>query len=89
MTRGPEEAGGVPFGDLFAIFQPGIEHLVEEKERQRLDIVQREDGDPPWEIDLDAGTAVLRRPHPSQGPTDAPVDAPVDGPADGPAEGTP
>ncbi len=64
MSRGPEEGGGVPFGDLFAIFEPSIEHLIEEKERQRLDIVQREDGDPPWEIDLDAGTAVLRRPGP-------------------------
>ena len=62
MTRGPDEAGGVPLGEIFEIFAPGIAHLIEEKERQRLDIVQREDGDPPWEIDLDAGTAVLRRP---------------------------
>lgn len=83
MTRGPEEAGGVPFGDLFAIFQPGIEHLVEERERQRLDIVQLEDGDPPWEIDLDAGTAVLHRPRPSGGPADAPTDAPAGGPVEG------
>ena len=67
MAPGPEEAGGVPFGDLFALFQPGVEHLIEEKERQRLDIVQSEDGDPPWEIDLDAGTAVLRRPPPTEG----------------------
>ncbi len=67
MTGGPEEAGGVPFGALFAIFQPGVEHLIEERERQRLDIVQREDGDPPWEIDLGAGTAVLRPPHPTGG----------------------
>ncbi len=59
--------GEVPFGPLFEIFQPGLTHLVEEKERQRLDIVQREDGDPPWEIDLDAGTAVLRRPAPPAG----------------------
>lgn len=66
MTREPGETGSVPFGELFAIFQPGIEHLIEEKERQRLDIVQREDGDPPWEIDLDAGTAVLRRPGPTE-----------------------
>lgn len=70
MTHGPEEAGGgVPLGGLFEIFQPGIAHLIEEKERQRLDIVQSEDGDPPWEIDLDAGTAVLRRP--AQPQTDA------------------
>ena len=62
MTRGPEGVGGVPLGELFEIFQPGIGHLIEEKERQRLDIVQREDGDPPWELDLDAGTALLRRP---------------------------
>ena len=57
----PYAVGSTPFGDIIEIFQPGIQHLVEEKERQRLDIVQREDGDPPWEIDLDAGTAVLRR----------------------------
>lgn len=68
MAREPGEGAGVPFGELFAIFEPGIEHLIEEKERQRLDIVQREDGDPPWEIDLDAGTAVLRR---RPGPTEA------------------
>ena len=64
MSRGGgvPGGGGVPFGPLFEIFQPGITHLVEERERQQLDIVQREDGDPPWDVDLDAGTAVLRRP---------------------------
>ena len=62
-------AGGeIPLGPVFEIFQPGLTYLIEEKERQRLDIVQREDGDPPWDLDLDAGTAVLRRLAPAAPP---------------------
>lgn len=64
----PYAVGSMPFGDVVAIFQPGIQHLVEEQERQRLEIVQPEDGDPPWEIDLDAGTALLGRPAPAADP---------------------
>lgn len=63
-SRGAPGGGGVPFGPLFELFQPGIQYLEDERERQRLDIQQAEDGDPPWDIDLDAGTAVLRRPTP-------------------------
>ncbi len=83
MSRGDgvPDGGGVAFGPVFEIFQPGITHLIEEKERQRLDIVQREDGDPPWEVDLDAGTAVLRRPV-AHGPSTSRTTGPADeGPA--------
>ena len=67
----PYTVGSLPFGDVMAIFQPGIQHIEEERERQQLDIQQAEDGDPPWEVDLDAGTAVLRRPGPPEGRTEA------------------
>lgn len=40
------------------IFQPGLKHLREERERQRMDVAYPTNGaDPLTEIDLDAGTA--------------------------------
>lgn len=66
----PYAVGSLPFGDVISIFQPGIQHIEEERERQRLDIQQAEPGDPPWEVDLDAGMAVLRRPGPTEGRTE-------------------
>ena len=46
------------------IFQPGLKHLYEEKDRQRMLVVRpSHGGGPPLGIDLDAGTAsiVVRR----------------------------
>lgn len=45
------------------IFQPGLRHLREERDRQRMDIAYPTNGaDPLIEIDLDAGVAILRHP---------------------------
>lgn len=42
------------------IFQPGLKHLYEEKERQRMLVVRpSHGGGPPLGIDLDAGTALI------------------------------
>lgn len=57
--RSPEGGGGGVLGDVFELFAPSRQHLVEEKDRQRLTIAQRESEEPPFGIDLDAGTAVL------------------------------
>jgi hypothetical protein len=46
------------------IFQPGLKHLYEEKERQRMLVVRpSHGGGPPLGIDLDAGTASIVVPH--------------------------
>jgi hypothetical protein len=42
------------------IFQPGLKHLREEKDRQRMLVVRpSHGGGPPLGIDLDAGTASI------------------------------
>src|SRR5665647_2341435 len=41
----PPLSGGIAFGELIAIFQPGVEHLVEERERKRTDLVVPGDAD--------------------------------------------
>lgn len=45
--------------EVFGIFQPGIEHLRAEQERLRHGRVEVGDADPPWAVDLDAGTVTL------------------------------
>lgn len=55
--------------DVFGIFQPGIEHLRAEQERLRHGLVEVGDADPPWAVDLDAGTVTL--PAPARRPTRA------------------
>ncbi|MBX9243400.1 MBL fold metallo-hydrolase [Actinotalea ferrariae] len=64
--RRPDDAPGVRpgggsgmFGELVEILQPSARHLHEEQERQRHDLVLPGDADPPWTVDLDAGTAVV------------------------------
>ena len=45
------------------IFQPGLKHLREERQRQQHDIAYPTDGaDPLVDIDLDAGTATIAIP---------------------------
>ena len=39
------------------IFAPGLRHLREERARQRHDAAEPRRSDPPFEIDLEAGTA--------------------------------
>ena len=46
------------------IFQPGLKHLYEEKDRQRMLVIRPSHGaGPPLGIDLDAGTASIVVPH--------------------------
>jgi Family of unknown function (DUF6191) len=51
------------------IFQPGLKHLHEERDRQRTQVIRPAQGaGPPLGIDLEAGTAsivVQRRPAPT------------------------
>ena len=63
------------------IFQPGLRHLREEQYRRQMDVAYPTNGgNPPIEIDLDAGTAtiVVRVPAPEQ------VEAPAHEPASSP-----
>ncbi|ARU50290.1 hypothetical protein JOE63_003033 [Cellulosimicrobium cellulans] len=64
-----ESASSGMFGEIVEIFQPSRTHVTEEKERQRLDIVQRPAEGRPFDVDLDdgvfyvpAGTAGPARP---------------------------
>jgi Family of unknown function (DUF6191) len=56
--------GGGALADVYLLFQPSRQHIVEEQDRQRLTIVQKETGEPPLGIDLDAGSALLPSPEP-------------------------
>ncbi|HSU37309.1 MAG TPA: DUF6191 domain-containing protein [Propionibacteriaceae bacterium] len=52
---------------FFEIFNPGERYLREEKDRQKMLVVQPEHGGgAPLGIDLDAGTAVIVVPAPKQ-----------------------
>lgn len=44
--RKPTGGGGTALGDLLLLFQPTRQHLVEEQDRQRWTIVQKEEGEP-------------------------------------------
>lgn len=55
----PSSSGGIPFGELMAIFAPGLEHLIEEQERKRTELVVPGDSDKDWDVDLDSGVATL------------------------------
>ena len=58
---------------FFEIFDPGARYLREEKDRQKMLVVQPEHGGgAPLGIDLDAGTAVIVIPAPQQ-PADPPA----------------
>jgi hypothetical protein len=49
------------------IFQPGLKHLREEKDRQRMLVIRpSHGGGPPLGIDLDAGTASIVVPRRAQ-----------------------
>jgi hypothetical protein len=49
------------------IFQPGLKHLREEKDRQRMLVIRpSHGGGPPLGIDLDAGTASIVVPRHAQ-----------------------
>ncbi|WP_336725412.1 hypothetical protein [Cellulosimicrobium cellulans] len=52
---GGESASSGTFGEIVEIFQPNRTYLTEEKERQRLDIVQRPAEGRPFDVDLDGG----------------------------------
>ncbi len=54
-----ESAGSGAFGELVDVFQPNRVHLTEEKERQRLDIVQAPSTAPPIDVDLESGVVVF------------------------------
>ena len=58
--EGSSSSMGGLVGELTELFQPGrrIEH--EERQRAKEARQQSESGDPPFEVDLDAGTARLR-----------------------------
>ena len=60
------------------IFQPGLKHLREERYRRQMDVAYPTNGgNPPIEIDLDAGTAtiVVRVPAARAGSTSRPTSA--------------
>jgi hypothetical protein len=56
------------------IFQPGYKHWREERDRKRIEAQIPESGAPPFGVDLDAGTALIRVARSS--PDDAPPSPP-------------
>ena len=51
------------------IFQPGLKYLREERDRRRMDVAYPTNGgNPPIDIDLDAGTATILVPVPAPEP---------------------
>jgi len=67
----PPFSGGIAFGELIAIFQPGVEHLIEERERKRTELVVPGDADGAWDIDLDGRVATLAKAQPETATPDA------------------
>jgi len=68
--------GSGAFGELIALFQPSVQHLHEEVERKRSDLVTPGAPEPGWKIDLDVGTAIAPRPDgkpPSTGESPGPA----------------
>ena len=62
------------------IFQPGLKHLHEEKDRQRMLVIRpSHGGGPPLGIDLEAGTASIVVPGRTKRDDEA-ADAPSTGP---------
>jgi hypothetical protein len=71
-------AAGWKTVSLFEIFQPGLRHLREERDRQNMLVSKpTHGGGAPLGIDLDAGIATIKisRPAPAVAPEDAPSDA--------------
>jgi hypothetical protein len=64
---GGESAGSGMLGEIVEIFQPSRTHVTEEKERQRLDIVQRPSEGRPFDVDLDDGVFYVSRAEPPGG----------------------
>jgi hypothetical protein len=63
---------------FFEIFQPGLQHLREERDRRKMLVVRpTHGGGGPLGIDLDAGTARITVPRPKPQPT-ATDDEPVE-----------
>lgn len=62
------------------IFEPGLRHLVEERERLELDVRRPGDGAPPFgTVDLDSGVAYIERtPRPERRGDEEPGPAPKD-----------
>jgi hypothetical protein len=63
-----ESASSGMFGEIVEIFQPSRTHLTEEKERPRLDIVQRPAEGRPFDVDLDGGVFYVPRSSPAAAP---------------------
>jgi hypothetical protein len=55
-------AYGDGMSEFFAIFEPGLRHLIEERERLELDVRRPGDGAPPFgPVDLDSGVAYIEQ----------------------------
>lgn len=67
----PTASAGGAFLDFMAAFDPGVEHLVAERDRQERDLVVPGDSDPGWDVDLDAGVARLGAPPREDGTPEA------------------
>ncbi|MCL3860690.1 DUF6191 domain-containing protein [Actinotalea sp. K2] len=65
-------SGSGAFGALIDVFQPTARYLHEENETRRHGLVTPGDSEPPWHIDLEAGTAHKERPHRDAGHLDEP-----------------
>ncbi len=68
-AHGDGAASGM-FGELVEIFQPSRVHLVQERDRQRMDIAQRPAEGLPFGIDLEGGVAYLDAGSPPSGGTE-------------------
>ena len=60
------------------IFQPGLKHLREEQYRRQMDVAYPTNGgNPPMDIDLDAGTATILVRLPAPGQVEEPTHEPT------------
>ena len=60
------------------IFQPGLRYLRDEQDRQRMDVAYPTNGgNPPIDIDLDAGTATIVVRVPAPEPVEESADEPA------------
>lgn len=57
-----DSAGAGALGGLADVFQPGHTHLTQERERERMAIVQRPAEGRPFDVDLDAGVVRITPP---------------------------
>lgn len=64
-THASDGVGAGMLGGIADVFQPSHTHLTQERQRERMAIVQRPSEAPPFDVDLDAGVVRITPPAPA------------------------